>query len=691
MAEIPPVKFATGNGARLAYQVWGEGPAVVGIPPMAQNIEMAWEELRVRAMFERLGSFCRYLHFDKRGTGSSDRRSVMPGMDERVDDLRTVMDDAGIERATLWGNSEGGPMTLLFAVTYPERVERLILSGTGATLIPPELTADERAERLGLMLMVADAWGTEQSLMPAVFAPSLAADAEFCTWHQRYERAAASSDSLRDLIELMLDMDVREVLDQITVPTLVLHRTDDGVIPVEFGRHLASTIPGAELFEEPGVDHFNYVGDIDGWLDAFERFVTGEVAPRPERHDKASVRISTLGRFAVEVDGEEVPTNAWGSRRARQLCKRLVAARGWPVTRDELIEVLWPDEGDRGRLSARLSVQLSTVRRILGGRIIADRETVRLDTDQVATDLDAFFGASDDTEIVGRYGGEFLPEDRYDDWSDAVRTEAHARFAAAARRLATRQLNATPEAVVGLANRILDADRYDQAAHHLAIAALARAGQLGRARKAHDAYAEAMAELDLDPVSFDTITTDPKVFRRVASHDAAMTNTNTTQTTIQPHLIRQDEGEHLHFLNHLATVKVRGDRCAVSVVEFNAERGFGPPLHNHDDEDELIVLLEGEVVFRSGNDEFVGTAGDCAMLPRAIPHTFQVLSDTARMLTVTASDHGEPQFDAMVRELGEPAPAPTQPEPAEIDGGQVAAVCGAHGISVLGPPPAPLG
>ena len=233
---------------------------------------------------------------------------------------------------------------------------------------------------------------------------------------------------------------------------------------------------------------------------------------RPNSPGKASVRISTLGRFAVEVDGEEVPTSEWGSRRARKLCKRLVAARGWPVTRDELIELLWPDEGDRGRLSARLSVQLSTVRRILGGRIVADRETVRLDTDQVDTDLDAFFRASTDAEIVERYGGEFLPEDRYDDWSDTVRTEAHARFAEAGRRIAAANVDDTPDAAVGLANRILEGDRYDQAAHHLVIAALARAGQLGPAHDAYENYAEAMQELDLDPLGFETVTIDPKDF-----------------------------------------------------------------------------------------------------------------------------------------------------------------------------------
>ena len=127
-----------------------------------------------------------------------------------------------------------------------------------------------------------------------------------------------------------------------------------------------------------------------------------------------------MGRFDVVVDGTSVPTSAWGSKRARTLLKRLVVARGWPVTRDELIEVLWPDGGDIDRLGARLSVQLSAVRRILRGGVIADRSSIRLDLDHVDVDIERWFAQTDDAAIVAGYDGEFLPDDRYEDWSGAA-------------------------------------------------------------------------------------------------------------------------------------------------------------------------------------------------------------------------------------------------------------------------------
>ncbi|MEM7271654.1 MAG: cupin domain-containing protein [Actinomycetota bacterium] len=163
----------------------------------------------------------------------------------------------------------------------------------------------------------------------------------------------------------------------------------------------------------------------------------------------------------------------------------------------------------------------------------------------------------------------------------------------------------------------------------------------------------------------------------------------TTPTT--PYALGRDEGDHLHFLNHLATVKVRpGETGAMTAIEFVAPRGFGPPLHRHDEEDELMVILDGEIAFKSGDTEFTGNAGTTVFLPQGVPHTFQVLSATARFSTITAATTGRPGFDRMVDTLGQPTPAATLPDPIEIDPGQVAAACGANGIEVLGPPPSPL-
>ncbi len=495
----PPTRFAPARGARLAYQVFGAGAhTVVAIPPTAQNIDLSWEQPAVRAMLARFASFCRYLHFDKRGTGCSDRNGRIADLDERVDDLRAIMDHAGIEHAHLFGNSEGGPMALLFAATYPDRVDSLVLAGTGATLLPPDQSAADREAYRATLPVYAARWGTEDSNVAPGMAPTLSAeDPGFRAWHQRYERYAASQDSLLELLELSMAADVRELLPFVHHPTLVIHRTEDRVIPVARGRELAALLPNARLFEQPGQDHFLYSGDVDGWMDEVERFVTGSVRSRPVGAGRRpTVRISTLGRFAVEVDGQEVPVSAWGSRRARQLCKRLVAARGWPVTRDELFDMLWPDAADRTRLGARLSVQLSGVRRVLRGGVIADRESVRLDLTEVDTDLEALLRAPDDAAVVAAYRGDFLPEDRYEAWSDGMRATAQARFVPSARREADRLLQlGQPDRAVAIASRLLEIDRFDEDAHRLLVTALHRAGAVEEAERAQVTFRTAMAEL----------------------------------------------------------------------------------------------------------------------------------------------------------------------------------------------------
>lgn len=497
-AAVPPIHFADARGARLAYQVFGRGPHdIVAIPPTAQNIELAWERPEITTMFDRFGGFSRYVHFDKRGTGCSDRATTsVNAIDERVDDLRAVMDAAGIERAHLYVASEGGPMAILFAAAYPDRVLSLILHGTGACLAPSDLTAETRDAVVQRSRDFAALWGTQDSPIVEIFAPSLADDDEFRAWHRRYERHSASPESLAELLELSLDVDVGELLPTLDVPTLVIHRTGDRVVPVALGRELADAIPGSSLFEQDGDDHFGYAGDMDGWMDEIERFVTGTVAPRTPGVS-GTVRIVTLGRFAVEVGGEEVPTAQWGSRLARQLCKRLVAARGWPVTRDQLFELLWPDEWDTRKLGARLSVQLSGVRRVLRGGVVADRQTVRLDLREVSTDLEDLFTADTDEAVVDAYTGEFLPGDVYDDWTAGIRNEARARFTMAARRLGEASLTSDPTRSIDLARRLVAADGYDGEAHILLVRALVAAGEQREAERAHAAWQASFDELGL--------------------------------------------------------------------------------------------------------------------------------------------------------------------------------------------------
>ncbi len=165
----------------------------------------------------------------------------------------------------------------------------------------------------------------------------------------------------------------------------------------------------------------------------------------------------------------------------------------------------------------------------------------------------------------------------------------------------------------------------------------------------------------------------------------------TTDSARAPEVIAPGHGHHLHFLNHLATIRVSaGEHGSMSVVEFEALRGFGPPLHRHDTEDELFVVLDGALELHRGDERFTATTGDIAFLPHGRSHTFQVLSATARFICVTSTRTGAPRFDGMVAELGEPVDIPSLPEPGYLDATRIADVCRRYGIEVVGPPPGPL-
>lgn len=510
---VPQIHYARSGDADIAYQMWGEGPVtLVTIPPLAQNVELLWEWPTIRRMFERYGTFCRFLHFDKRGTGASDRTVDVADVDQRIDDLGAVMDHAGIDHAYLYGISEGGPMTLLYAASFPDRVDGIILDSSGARLLDrdalqgnPDAVRDHNAP----LEEFARRWGTPESLTPDLFAPSLAGDPEFRRWHERYERQAATRSSLMTLMKMNGLQDAREVLPRIEAPVLLIHRVDDARVSIERARETAALLPNATLVEMPGADHFTYAADPDAVLDEVERFVTGR-EPAPSRPiQRPEVRITTLGRFAVTVDGREVTDAEWGSRRARQLLKRLAVAAGWPVTRDELGAMLWPDEADETRWRPRLSVQLSAVRRVLHGGVVADRTTVRLDLDHVHLDLVSLDDARSDEDKVAAYAGELLPDDRYEDWADTVRTALRTRFLAAAHRLvAAADAAGDHRRAAELAARIVHHDPFDETAHAALVRALARSGARTAAEDAYDVYCARMDELGVRVPSFDDVLAD---------------------------------------------------------------------------------------------------------------------------------------------------------------------------------------
>jgi pimeloyl-ACP methyl ester carboxylesterase/DNA-binding SARP family transcriptional activator len=498
-----PVRFARVDGAAIAYQTWGTGPVrIVAVPPLAQNIELTWERPEFRAFFGRLGSFAEVLHFDKRGTGASDRTEHMPTVDERVEDLVAVMDAAGYQRAHVLGISEGGPVSIALASTYPERVETLGIYGSGARMVG-DLDDEEREARRALVRFFHERWGTDESVTLQVFAPSIAGDPDYRAWEPRYERQSAPPAAIAELLEMIEAIDVRSLLPSVTTPTLLLHRRDDGVVSIDRSRETAALLPLARLVELEGHDHFPHVGDVDALLDHYERFVAGTVTRAAVPAGAPEVRIETMGGFRACVAGQLVASNAWGSRQARVVCKRLAVAVGQPVPREELVELLWPDERDPVRCSARLSVVLSNIRRVLGGGLVADRDTVRLDLDAVDLDLVALtdaIAAGDDAAVLSGYRGPVLPEDAYDDWAITARQ----RFAVAVGRARRRLANDAAEhgrwdEVVDHAHAMLELDGFDERAHELLVRALVEDGRRGDARIATDRYEACMAELGVQP------------------------------------------------------------------------------------------------------------------------------------------------------------------------------------------------
>ncbi|MGD9903750.1 MAG: alpha/beta fold hydrolase [Vicinamibacterales bacterium] len=281
----PPTRYARSGDVSIAYQVLGDGPIdLVFVMGWVSHLDYFWREPSFARFLARLASFSRLILFDKRGTGLSDRVSDLPTLEQRMDDVRAVMEAVGSERAALMGVSEGGPLCSLFATTYPSRTLGLVMIGTYAKR---QWAADypwgpTRSEREQFLAAIRTGWGGPVGL--EVRAPSRAADPEFRDWWSTYLRMGASPGAALTLTQMNAEIDVRDVLPAVRVPTLVLHRTDDRCLKVDEGRYVAARIPGATFQEFPGDDHLPFVGDQDALLDAIEPFLAalphGEVADR---------------------------------------------------------------------------------------------------------------------------------------------------------------------------------------------------------------------------------------------------------------------------------------------------------------------------------------------------------------------------------------------------------------------------
>ena len=276
MMELPVTRYAKSGDIHIAYQVTGSGPLdLVFVPGFISNLDVMWQDLRCAQFFERLSSFARLIRFDKRGTGLSDRAAGIATLEERMDDVRAVMDAVGSERAALLGYSEGGAMSMLFSATYPDRTTALVLYAALARLAwAPDVPWGRDAASVARRCReFEEKWGTGE--IGAAWAPSMSGDRTFRNWVGTFERAAASPGAAVALLRMNLEIDVRQILPSIQVPTLVLHHIGDRLVPVENGRYLGKNIPGAKFVELAGEDHLPWYGDSDLTVDEIEHFLTG--------------------------------------------------------------------------------------------------------------------------------------------------------------------------------------------------------------------------------------------------------------------------------------------------------------------------------------------------------------------------------------------------------------------------------
>lgn len=280
--NYPETKYAKSGDVSIAYQVIGDGPQdLVYVSGWVSHLEYAWEEPSIAHFYQRLASFSRLILFDKRGTGLSDRVPYFPTMEQRMDDVRAVMDAVGSERAAVFGTSEGGSMCILFAATYPERTTALIGVAIFAKRIwsPDYPWAPTPEQRQNFFDTIESNWGNVVDL--ETLAPSRIQDERFRQWWSGFLRRSASPGAALELARWNTEIDVRHVLPAIHVPTLIIHRRDDRDANIEEGRYIAQHIPGAKFVELPGSDHLLWVGDSNTILDEVEEFLTG-VRPSKE-------------------------------------------------------------------------------------------------------------------------------------------------------------------------------------------------------------------------------------------------------------------------------------------------------------------------------------------------------------------------------------------------------------------------
>lgn len=309
----PKISYTKGSGPSIAYSVVGDGPLdLVIVPGFVSHLEAAFEQPAFLNMMRRLVSFARVTIFDKRGTGLSDPVEGAPTLEERMEDLIAVLDAAGLERPALFGVSEGAPMCALFAATHPGRTRALIMYGSYAKGLADAgyLWAPTREQIELVTELIEETWGT--GVLLDIFAPTVAEDEAFVAWWAHYQRLSASPSMAKAVLRLAAEIDIREILPTISVPTMVLHRTGDRAWAVEGARFIAERIPDAKLVELEGEDHFPIVGDVESLVGEVESFLTG--ARRAADPDRQLLTV-----LFTDIVGSTERAAELGDRRWREL------------------------------------------------------------------------------------------------------------------------------------------------------------------------------------------------------------------------------------------------------------------------------------------------------------------------------------------------------------------------------------
>jgi class 3 adenylate cyclase len=309
----PETRYAKSGEVSIAYQVSGSGPLdLLFVPGFVSNLDVQWETPGWSDLFARLGRFSRLVRFDKRGTGLSDRVPGIPTLDVRMDDVRAVMDAAGLTRAAIFGVSEGGPMSLLFAATYPQRVQALVLYGSFAR--HPTLT--DKAVLARNIEQVEHLWGTGE-FMARNMMPSRTRDETLIRKLALIERQSASPSGVIAIMRMNSEIDARDILPAVRTPTLALHRSGDTRVPFEGGRYIAEHVPGAKLVTLPGENHL-FIDEpaiVQRMADEIEEFLTGT------RQDFESDRVLATVMFTDIVDSTRRAAEL-GDRQWRALVER---------------------------------------------------------------------------------------------------------------------------------------------------------------------------------------------------------------------------------------------------------------------------------------------------------------------------------------------------------------------------------